>query len=303
MKRGAPEHPKTRRLARRLGIGVAQALGHLELLTHWTAKYAPAGDIGRHEDLDIEEGLIWEGEAGALVAALTEERWLDRSETHRLIVHDWPEHADDAVHAALARAGKFFADGSEPKMTRLSRDEREKCAEKFRAAHDERRHEPPSEADAPLEAHAERTPSARRASHRLPAPPPPAPPRQSPTPPLAPDGGGPRGRPLGVGPNEAELPYVEAWQARMQAPPDLLTLRRALDTLKAAGHGSAKIVAHLRRYVDPLVNPDGRYLTLPRFVETFATWDPDAKPPGRGRASPPASIYEDLTPKREAAGA
>ena len=131
MKRGTPDHPKTRRLARRLEIHLAQAVGHLEMLWHWTAKYAPHGDVGRHQDGDIEEGCLWNGPAGALVAALVAERFIDEDAAHRLVVHDWPEHADTAVHRQLARACQRFADGSAPKLTGLTRPERERAGQVF----------------------------------------------------------------------------------------------------------------------------------------------------------------------------
>ena len=124
MKRGTSEHPKVRRFARALGVGLAQAVGHLELLWHFTAKFAPAGDLGRFHDADIEEACAWEGESGKMVAALTESGWLDSHAQHRVIVHDWSEHADDATNLTLARAGRLFADGKRPKTTRLLQAER-----------------------------------------------------------------------------------------------------------------------------------------------------------------------------------
>lgn len=108
LKRGTPDHPKTHRLARALGISRAQAVGHLELLWHWTAKFAPRGDVGRFQDVDIEQGAGWEGPEGQLVDSLEAEGWLDVHGEVRLVVHDWHEHADDAVKKALARKGLAF---------------------------------------------------------------------------------------------------------------------------------------------------------------------------------------------------
>lgn len=108
LKRGTPDHPKMHRLARALGVPRAQAAGHLEFLWHWTAKFAPRGDVGRFQDVDIEQGADWKGPAGALVSALEAEGWLDPHPEVRLIVHDWHEHADDAVKKLLARKGLSF---------------------------------------------------------------------------------------------------------------------------------------------------------------------------------------------------
>jgi len=110
MKRGTPDHPKTHRLARALGVPRAQAAGHLEFLWHWTAKFAPRGDVGRFQDQDIEQGAGWEGPPGALVRAFEAEGWLcpHPEPEVRLVVHDWHEHAEDAVKKALQRRGETF---------------------------------------------------------------------------------------------------------------------------------------------------------------------------------------------------
>lgn len=108
MKRGTPDHPKTLDLMRRLEGSRFEAIGVLEALWHWTAKFAPRGDIGRWSDEQIEAGLQWSGDPGRLVPALVAARWLDADPVHRLIVHDWAQHADDATKKALQRAGLEF---------------------------------------------------------------------------------------------------------------------------------------------------------------------------------------------------
>jgi len=108
VKRGTPEHPKVFDLCERLKIRRPAAVGYLELLWHFTAKFAPQGDIGRFSERRIEAALDWSGASGKLVNALTESRWLDRHAEHRLIVHDWHDHADDAVRKRLARLGLKF---------------------------------------------------------------------------------------------------------------------------------------------------------------------------------------------------
>jgi hypothetical protein len=128
MKRGTPDHPKTLRLARRLDVWPVTAAGLLECLWHWTTKYRPAGDIGRgHDAADIEMGCKWPGKPGACVQAMIAERWIDELDGV-LVVHDWSEHADEAVHRALARDHKFFADGEMPRISGLGRDERPAAA-------------------------------------------------------------------------------------------------------------------------------------------------------------------------------
>jgi hypothetical protein len=140
VKRGATENPKFRRLCRALGVEPWGAVGVLESLWQFTARVARAGNVGRWSDEDIAEGIGWRSRpAVELVAVLIAERWLDEHQKYRLVVHDWSEHADDAVHLALARVGEFFADGTKPKTTRLQHKEREKIEELYEAQSKRRR--------------------------------------------------------------------------------------------------------------------------------------------------------------------
>ncbi len=109
MKRGTPDHPKTVALARVLDVHRVVAVGTLELLWHWTARYAPRGDVGRYPDAAIADGVLWQGQPEKLVRALVDEGWLDECPEHRLIVHDWHQHADDATKKHLSRNNLSFA--------------------------------------------------------------------------------------------------------------------------------------------------------------------------------------------------
>ncbi len=120
MKRGTPEHPKTKMLAALLDVPLAQAVGHLEMLFHWTAKYARAGDIGRWPDEVIAEGCGWQGDPARFIEALLNAKgagsrgWIEERPGHRLVVHDWSEHADDCTKKVLDKRGEVFADGTAP---------------------------------------------------------------------------------------------------------------------------------------------------------------------------------------------
>lgn len=109
MKPKTTELLKFKRLSRRLNESVRGTVGLLEMLWVGTAKNAPGGDIGRFSNEEIAVMCDWEGDPDALVDALVETRWLDRCETHRLLVHDWPEHAPDYVRGNLKRWGRDFA--------------------------------------------------------------------------------------------------------------------------------------------------------------------------------------------------
>lgn len=110
MKRGTPDHPKVAMLCSLLNIRKFEAVGILEMLWHFTAKYAPQGDIGKYSDKAIAAAVDWQRPTGArgvtpeckLSEALVEAGWLDSDPVHRLVVHGWEEHADQTLRRFLA---------------------------------------------------------------------------------------------------------------------------------------------------------------------------------------------------------
>jgi hypothetical protein len=145
MKQGTTSHPKTADLMEALGIPRYSAVGILESLWHFSRKYAEAGDVGRFSNVQIAQAVDWIPAPGhapteerikkadELIAALVRVHWLDEHPKHRLIVHDWHEHCEDAVHNSLARAVEYFADGTMPKLSRLSREEKDQVSQAFKA--------------------------------------------------------------------------------------------------------------------------------------------------------------------------
>ena len=125
MKRGAISHPKMKRLAKILKLRLFGAVGIFEMLLHFTAEYAPAGDIGKFSDDEIAGTCDWFRDSSELVAALVQVGCVDTHPTCRLIVHDWSEHADDGVDAKLYRWHTLFADGKQPRGKRLSKKEKD----------------------------------------------------------------------------------------------------------------------------------------------------------------------------------
>jgi hypothetical protein len=119
-KRGTLTHRRTRRLAAILRVAPPYALGLMEALWHVTAEHAPAGDVGRMSDQDLADELYWDGDAAELVGAYVKAGVLERHQSHRLVVHGWSEHADNAVRHKLKRAGRVFWDGEPPFRRRQS---------------------------------------------------------------------------------------------------------------------------------------------------------------------------------------
>jgi hypothetical protein len=130
VKREAIGHTKMKKLCRILRCDICLGVGILESLWHLTAREAYRGDIGRLTNEDIAMGIGYSKNIASLLQALVDSKWLDVSGEHRLIVHDWSDHADDSIQSRLARARVYFADGRAPKLGKLSKDEREK-AEKW----------------------------------------------------------------------------------------------------------------------------------------------------------------------------
>jgi len=144
MKRGTPIHPKMQILEEELQVERPTAVGIMELLWQFTAQFAKAGNIGKWSNAHIAQSIYWRGDPDKLIAALVKSHWIDKNDKHRLIIHDWYEHCEDAVHMALSRATELFADGKIPKMNRLQKPERDICEARFNAlvsaqrAHSER---------------------------------------------------------------------------------------------------------------------------------------------------------------------
>lgn len=104
-KRGVIDHPKFQRLKVLLKLNRACALGYLEAAWQFTGRFTPQGNIGKYQDAEIEAWVEWDGEEGALIAALIKCGWLEEHPEHRLIVHDWCDHVDHTTAQALRRAG------------------------------------------------------------------------------------------------------------------------------------------------------------------------------------------------------
>lgn len=129
--RGTLTHRKTRKLARTLGIPPCFALGILEGLWHVTAALFPTGAIGLMSNYEIADQIGYTGDPDALVAALVDAELLDEQRQHRLIVHDWHQHSDNTLDAALYRKGLRYANGSIPRGVKLGKAEKDELFDRF----------------------------------------------------------------------------------------------------------------------------------------------------------------------------
>lgn len=95
------QHPKTKRLARYLGISLPTAVGHLHYLWWWAMDYAQDGHLGRYEPADIAAAAMWEGDPHQFVDAMLKAGFLDQNE-NGLAIHDWDDYAGRIIEARLA---------------------------------------------------------------------------------------------------------------------------------------------------------------------------------------------------------
>lgn len=107
-----PDLVKFKKLQRRLAEPMRSVVGILELLWRATALQAPRGDIGKFDNEDIAVLCDWDGDPDQLIEALVASGWLDRCTIHRLVVHDWAEHAPTFVRGVLAKKKLDFVKGA-----------------------------------------------------------------------------------------------------------------------------------------------------------------------------------------------
>jgi len=118
VKVGTPEHPKTLMLAASLEFSKKEVTGLLELLWHFTARYAPQGNIGKFPAAMIAGAVDYtEGSPERLMEALHECGWLDTHAEHGFLVHDWRDHCPDRTDKWLLDNDLIYADGQPTKRT------------------------------------------------------------------------------------------------------------------------------------------------------------------------------------------
>lgn len=85
-------HPKTKKLARLLGVSLPAAVGHLHYLWWWALDFAQDGTLGKYDAADIADAMQWDGDADQLIDALLSAGYIDNTGSG-LVIHDWAEYA------------------------------------------------------------------------------------------------------------------------------------------------------------------------------------------------------------------
>jgi len=113
-KRGTLDHEKNLTLSEELGIDPCFSLGILEAFWQWVAEKRKDGDLTGVNPKHIAKAMLYSGDPQQLWDALVTSGWIDVYESGKILVHDWSEHADNAVHQSLKRKKQAFADGHQP---------------------------------------------------------------------------------------------------------------------------------------------------------------------------------------------
>lgn len=111
------EHPKAKRIARRLQMPLPHVIGHLSCLWLWCLSYAQDGDLSAFDVEDIADGALYEGDAADFHAALVAEGFIEEAEDGTQQIHDWHEYGGKLLHRKKANAERM-------KVARASHDER-----------------------------------------------------------------------------------------------------------------------------------------------------------------------------------
>ncbi|OAT81085.1 hypothetical protein [Desulfotomaculum copahuensis] len=97
-------HPKTRKLARILGVSIPTVIGHLHLLWWWAMDYAQEGTLERYDDSDIADAAMWEGDPAQFLDALYTAGFIDQDEHGVFSIHDWHDYAGRLLEKRRADA-------------------------------------------------------------------------------------------------------------------------------------------------------------------------------------------------------
>ncbi len=105
------DHPKTRRLARLLGVSVPAAIGHLHCLWWWALDYAPDGDLAPFDREDVAAAAMWEGLPEEFFSHMATAGFIDYGDstgpgylTTHPFIHDWMDYAGRLVEIRKRKA-------------------------------------------------------------------------------------------------------------------------------------------------------------------------------------------------------
>ena len=118
-------HPKTKRLARRLGLPIPAIVGHMACFWCWCLEYAQDGNLSRYDAEELADAAMYQGEdSEGFVAALIDAGFLEKVDG--LQVHDWHDYAGRLVERRAANA-KRMKDARAKNVQRTCETRAEMC--------------------------------------------------------------------------------------------------------------------------------------------------------------------------------
>ena len=119
----APDHPKTRRLARALGLSKRETVGLLAMFWASVCRFAPDGNLRDLSAEDIEDLAGWDGEPGALLPALVGAALIDET-AEGLQVHGWMARAEAYRRAQSRQRARLSRDSHATSVPQRRGEER-----------------------------------------------------------------------------------------------------------------------------------------------------------------------------------
>lgn len=113
---GLANHPKTKRLVRRLNISTPLAVGHLHCLWWWALDFAQDGEISQYDAFDIADACQWQGDPEQLFESLIDAGFIDVADDKRFL-HDWYDYAGKLIEIRRKDAERKRNSRGNPKMS------------------------------------------------------------------------------------------------------------------------------------------------------------------------------------------
>lgn len=101
-------HPKTKRLSRALDTSIPTTIGHLFCLWFWCLDYAQDGNLSKHDEYEIADAAMWEGDPREFLLALVESGFVEMSfgDAPEYSIHDWMRYGGRLLLLRQANAAK-----------------------------------------------------------------------------------------------------------------------------------------------------------------------------------------------------
>ncbi|WP_088186362.1 DnaD domain protein [Desulfosporosinus sp. FKA] len=116
-------HPKTKRLARLLGVSLPATVGHLHFLWWWALDFAQDGNLTEFDAFDLAAASEWDGDEKTFVAALISAGWIDGNPEDpdgQKYIHDWKEYTGKLIEKREEDAARKREDREKKRLQKTN---------------------------------------------------------------------------------------------------------------------------------------------------------------------------------------